>query len=179
MTNVKILYKKEIIKMVHFEKLISRISWLLNLVPSVLIIVMTFLIFVDVFLRYIFNRPLTYTYDMVCIMLVVIASLAMPYTTLVKGHVAVDILMLRLSKRKQLIIDTITHIISIVLFLTISWQCFIFAQDFKTAGEVTPTIYFPVYPILYAMSLCFSFSCLVILLNLLEIWFKRKKNEPN
>jgi len=162
-----------------FEKLISRISWLFNLVPSFLIMVMILLIFIDVFLRYIFNRPLTASYDMVCILLVVITSLAMPYTTLLKGHVAVDILMLRLSRRKQSIIDTITHIISIALFLTVSWQCFIFAQDFKAAGEVTPTIYFPIYPIIYVMGLCFLFSCLVILLNLLKIWSERGKNESN
>ena len=43
----------------------------------------------------------------------------------------------------------------------------------KAAGEVTPTLLLPFYPVVYFMSVCFFVLCLAILVNLLNIWLKR------
>jgi TRAP-type C4-dicarboxylate transport system permease small subunit len=99
----------------------------------------------------------------------------MPYTMLQKGHVAVEILILHLSRGKQLIIETFTHLVGLSLFVVLIWQAILVAGDMKAAGEVTPTIHFPFYPILYCMAVCFFGLCLAILVNLLHIWKKRAK----
>jgi TRAP-type C4-dicarboxylate transport system permease small subunit len=94
---------------------------------------------------------------------------------LMKGHVAVDLIVRKLSRKKQLAVETITHIAGILLFLIMVWQCFVLASDMKAAGEVMPTILLPFYPIVYCMSACFFMLCLAILINLLNIWLKREK----
>jgi TRAP-type C4-dicarboxylate transport system permease small subunit len=92
-----------------------------------------------------------------------------------KGHVAVEILIQCLSKRKQLIIETLTHLLGLALFVVLIWQAILLARDMKAAGEVTPTLFLPFYPIVYCMAICFFGLCLAILANLLEIWTKREK----
>jgi TRAP-type C4-dicarboxylate transport system permease small subunit len=92
-----------------------------------------------------------------------------------RGHVAVDLVVRKLSEKKKLAVETVTHVVGILLFLIMVWQCFVLASDMKAAGEVMPTILLPFHPIVYAMSACFFVLCLAILVNLLNIWLKREK----
>jgi len=153
----------------------SRISFSLNLVASLSLISMVFLTVADVSFRYFFNHPITGTYDLVSLMGAIVASFSMPYTLLEKGHVAVEILVKHLSKTKQLIIDSGVHMISLILFIIISWQCILLANDMRNSGEVTPTLLVPFYPIVYCMAICFCVLCLVIFASLLRIWMEGVK----
>ncbi len=158
-----------------FEKSVAGFSNAFNIVASASLVGMMLLTCADVVMRYVFSRPIIGTYDLVSLMGAVLASFAMPYTMLKKGHVAVEILIQRLSRGGQLIIETFTHLIGISLFLVLVWQAILLSRDMKAAGEVTPTLLLPFYPIVYCMAICFFGLCLAILVNLLEIWTKRAK----
>ena len=159
--------------MPSFKKTTMRFSSVFNMVASASLFAMILLTCLDVSLRYFFNRPITGTYDLVGLLGAVIAAFSMPYTMLEKGHVAVEILIQQLSDRKRLVIETATHTVGMVLCLALVWQCIVLARDMKTAGEVTPTLLLPFYPIVYCMAACFFLLCLAILVNLLDIWLKR------
>jgi TRAP-type C4-dicarboxylate transport system permease small subunit len=156
-----------------FDKTVKLVSSFFNLFASVALMAMIFLTCFDVSMRYFFNRPIGGTYDIVSLLGAVIAAFAMPYTMLKKGHVAVDLVVRTLSPGKQLVIETVTHLVAIGLFLIMVWQCFVLASDMKAAGEVTPTLLLPFYPVVYAMSLCFLMLCLATLISLITIWQKR------
>jgi len=126
-------------------------------------------------MRYLFSKPITGTYDIVSLLGAILAAFAMPYTMLQKGHVAVEILIQSLSKGKQLVIETFTHLLGISLFLVLVWQAVDLSRDMKAAGEVTPTLLVPFYPIVYCMAVCFFCLSLAILVNLLHVWTKRAK----
>jgi TRAP-type C4-dicarboxylate transport system permease small subunit len=162
-------------KVSFFEKAITGFADVFNLVASAALMGMMLLTCADVFMRYVFSRPIIGTYDLVSLMGAVLASFAMPYTMLKKGHVAVEILIQYLSRGKQLTIETFTHVIGIALFGVLVWQAILLSRDMKAAGEVTPTLLLPFYPILYCMAVCFCGLCLAILVNLLQIWTKRAK----
>jgi TRAP-type C4-dicarboxylate transport system permease small subunit len=162
-------------KVSFFEKAVTGFSSSFNMVASASLVVMMVLTCSDVFMRYLFNSPITGTYDLVGLLGAVLASFAMPYTMLKRGHVAVEILIQSLSRGKQLVIDTFTHLLGVSLFLVLVWQAILLSRDMKAAGEVTPTLLLPFYPILYCMSVCFFGLCLAILVNLLHIWTKRAK----
>lgn len=158
-----------------FEKTVAGIGSLFNMVASAALVGMMLLTCTDVFMRYLFNNPITGTYDLVSLMGAVLVSFAMPYTMLKKGHVAVEILIQSLSRGKQLVIETLTHLLGISLFLVLVWRAILLSWDMKAAGEVTPTLLLPFYPILYCMSVCFLCLCLAILVNLIHVWTKRAK----
>ncbi len=162
-------------KVTFFEKAVTGFSSLFNMVASASLVVMMLLSCSDIFMRYLFNSPITGTYDIVGLSGAVLASFAMPYTMLKKGHVAVEILIQSLSRGKQLIIETFTHLLGISLFLLLVWQAILLSRDMKAAGEVTPTLLLPFYPIVYCMAVCFFGLCLAILFNLLHVWTKRAK----
>jgi TRAP-type C4-dicarboxylate transport system permease small subunit len=156
-----------------FEKAVTSFSSWFNTIASAALVTMMLLSCADILMRYLFSKPITGTYDLVSLMGAVLASFAMPYTMLKKGHVAVEILINSLSDRKRLIIETFTHLLGISLFLVLVWQAILLSRDMKAAGEVTPTLLLPFYPIVYCMAVCFFGLCLAILVNLLLIWTKR------
>jgi TRAP-type C4-dicarboxylate transport system permease small subunit len=160
-------------KVSFFEKAVTGFSSWFNMVASASLVVMMLLTCADVFMRYVFNSPITGTYDLVSLAGAVLASFAMPYTMLKKGHVAVEILIQSLSRGKQLIVETFTHLLGISLFLVLVWQAILLSRDMKAAGEVTPTLLVPFYPIVYCMAVCFFGLSLAILVDLLHVWTKR------
>jgi len=162
-------------KVSFFEKAVAGFSSAFNMIASAALVLMMVLSCSDIFMRYLFSRPITGTYDIVGLSGAVLASFAMPYTMLKKGHVAVEILIQSLSRGKQLVIETFSHLLGISLFLVLVWQAIVLSRDMKAAGEVTPTLLLPFYPIVYCMALCFFILSLAILVNLLRVWTKRAK----
>jgi TRAP-type C4-dicarboxylate transport system permease small subunit len=156
-----------------FEKTVTDLGTLFNKVASASLVAIMLLTCLDVSMRYFFRRPIPGVYDLVSLLGAVLASFAMPFTMLQKGHVAVEILVQSLSRGAQLIIETLTHVLGILLFLVLVWQSVVLALDMKAAGEVTPTLLVPFYPILICMAVCFFVLCLAIQVNLLHIWMRR------
>lgn len=158
-----------------FEKAVTGLSSFFNMIASAALMLMMVLSCADIFMRYIFSRPITGTYDVVGLSGAVLVSFALPYTMLKKGHVAVELLVQSLSRGKQLVVETFSHLLGISLFLVLVWQAILLSRDMKAAGEVTPTLLLPFYPIVYCMALCFFALSLAILVNLLHVWTKRAK----
>ena len=158
-----------------FEKAVTRISDFFTMIASAALVLMMVLSCADIFMRYLFSRPITGTYDVVGLSGAVLVSFALPYTMLKKGHVAVELLVQSLSRGKQLVIETFSHLLGISLFLVMVWQAILLSRDMKAAGEVTPTVHLPFYPIVYCMALCFFILSLAIVVNLLHVWTKRAK----
>ena len=89
-----------------------------------------------------------------------------------RGHVAVEIVVSRLSPSTQALISLITRMLGILLFALIAWECAHYGNDLKTAGEVSMTLRLPFYPVLYAIALAAAVVCLVIVSGI----FKSKAN---
>ena len=162
-------------KVSFFEKAVDGLSSFFNMVASAALVLMMVLSCADIFMRYLFNSPITGTYDIVGLSGAVLAAFAMPYTMLKKGHVAVELLVQSLSRGKRMVVETFSHLLGISLFLMLVWQALLLSRDMKAAGEVTPTLLLPFYPIVYCMAVCFFALCLAILVNLLQVWTKRAK----
>lgn len=153
----------------------SGFSSLFNLIASLALVVIMLLTCLDISMRYLFSRPISGTYEIVSILGAVVAAFAMPYTMLEQGHVAVDILVKSLSVGKQLVIETVTHLLGILFFLLLVWQSVELGLDMKAAGEITPILHIPFYPLIYLIGLCFFGLCLAILHNLIDLWKKAKR----
>ena len=162
-------------KVSFFEKAVTGLSDFFNMIASAALVLMMVLSCADIFMRYLFSRPITGTYDVVGLSGAVLVAFALPYTMLKKGHVAVELLVQSLSRGKRLVIETFSHLLGISLFLVLVWQAILLSRDMKAAGEVTPTVHLPFYPIVYCMALCFFILSLAIVVNLLHVWTKRAK----
>ena len=142
-------------------KFIARAGNGFNTIACVALLSMMLLSTADVILR-LFNRPILGTYELVGFLGTVIVSFALAFTSLEKGHIAVEILVSRLPQRIQLAIETFTNFLSFLLFGLIAYQGFIYGLDIKKSGEVSLTLQMPVYPFLFGMAA--GFTLLSILL---------------
>lgn len=156
-----------------FRKYVYAISKLLDSVACAALLGMMLLTCVDVFMRYVFASPIIGVYDIVSLLAVVTIAFALPYSMLNKIHVAVEILIMYLSKKLQLAVNVFTHLLGLTLFLVLAWECVVLAEQAKAAGEVTPTILFPFYPFIYCSSVCFLLLCIAIVINLADVLITR------
>lgn len=105
-----------------------------------------------------------YPYDIVKITGAVTISCALPYTTAVKGHVAIEFFFHKLSRRWRILVDTTTRSLAILLFSLLAWRCFAYGTTLLQKGEVTLTLQIPTYWIMYFI----SFSCVLVVLIIFE-----------
>jgi TRAP-type C4-dicarboxylate transport system permease small subunit len=160
--------------MAAFGKGIHRFSSILNWVAGSCLIGMTGLTCTDVVLR-LFRHPVLGTYEIVGFLGTAVASLAVAYTTVKRGHVSVPLFVMRMPHRVQVIIHQITHFLSIVLFGFLTVECIRYGNDLKVSGETSLTLTLPFYPLLYGMSLSFFIVCIILWLDFWNVLRGREK----
>jgi TRAP-type C4-dicarboxylate transport system permease small subunit len=160
--------------MANFPTQVRRFVDFLNVIAGLCLLGMTALTFSDVVLR-MFRRPILGTYEIVEFLGAAVAAFAMAHTTLQRAHVAVEVVVMRLSPGVQKTVYILTHVFSIFLFVLLAYECIRYGNDFRTYGEVSMTLRFPFYPILYGMSVASLAVCLVLFMDL---WFVLTRREP-
>jgi len=157
-----------------FEKGVHRLADLLNLVAGACLVGMTVLTCADVVLR-LFRHPILGTYEIIGFLGATVAGFAMAYTTVKGGHVAVAVVVMRLSPRVQKGIFIITQLLGMVLFALLTWECVTYGNDLRTSGEVSLTLELPFFPVLYGLSLSAFMVCLVLWMDLWRVITKTRK----
>jgi len=121
----------------------------------------------DVVLR-VFRHPIPGTYEIVSFTGAVVVAFSLPYTSIQKGHIAVEFLVQRLPWLVRVIINIINALVSLVLFGVIAWQCAKYAHALKVTGEVSATLQMPTYPFLYGISFGCVILCVVLFIEFLR-----------
>lgn len=128
---------------------------------------MVLLICVDILVR-LFGYPFAGTYDIVRFLGTIAIAGALPYTTAVKGHVAVEYFFHKLHRVGRILVDTVSRLIVMVLFSTFSWQCVRHGLSLKAANEVSLTLGLPLFWMSYVIAAACFLTTLVVLYNLLH-----------
>lgn len=97
-------------------KAIYRITKYMGYVGAFFIAAMMILTTVDVFLRYVFNKPIGGVAELCAIMLVMVVAAALGWTALERGHVKVDLLMEHLPKKVQYVVDALMYLLALGIF---------------------------------------------------------------
>lgn len=113
----------------------------------------------DVILR-VFRHSLPGAYDLVKIAAAVSVAAALPYTTAIKGHVAIEFFFHRLGRRGRLVVDALMRSLGIALFAVLAWGCAQFGRSLKQSGEVSLTLQLPVFWVPYILAV----SCVLVIL---------------
>ena len=93
----------------------------------------------------------------------VIVALALAYTSVERGHIAVELLVDRLPRRAQALIEGAGSIVATGLFAVLAWQSQIYARDLLESGDVSLTLGIPTWPFV----ICLTFGCAMLSLVLL------------
>ena len=112
------------------------------------------------------GHPLTGTYDMVRIAGAVSVACAVPYTTAIKGHVAVEFFFQKLGRRGRIAVDTVMRLSCIALFAAMTAQSVRYGISLKAAGQVSATLQWPVFWIPHLIAVCCTATAGVMIFQL-------------
>ena len=148
------------------EKVISPTIPIVGYIGSFVIAAVMFLTVADVFGRRFLNKPVTGTYEISEMLLVIVIFSAVAYCQFLKGHVTIDLLVTRLNQKVQDIINSIVYVIFLGTFGILSWQLYIYAVEVMAKNWVSGTILLPVYPFAFIAAIGCTLLCFVIFMHL-------------
>ncbi|MFH1241766.1 MAG: TRAP transporter small permease [Pseudomonadota bacterium] len=116
-----------------------------------------------------FGKPIIGDFEIISFLGAVVIGFALPYTSLHKGHIAVDFFIEMLPGSVSDRIEVATRIIGIAFFLWISWNFVLMSFDLIKSNEVTPVFRMPYYPISFGLAFCCIIQCFTLLSQILQI----------
>ena len=153
-------------------KIIHYLSRMFAYIAMGVLGLMMLLTVVDVFLRYFFNSPITGTTEVTEFMMVIVVFPALAWCSVKRRHVQVDLFVSHLPLGAQKIIDIITLLLSLGIFVIITWQSALESIDVQTT---TSLLHLPHAPFHWILTVGFALFCLSIVSLLIETFNKEVK----
>lgn len=142
-------------------KYLTRAGKGFNILACVAVVAMMLLSTADVVLR-LFGKPIPGAYELVGFLGTLVVSFALAFTSMEKGHIAVEILVEKLPQRMQLMIESFCNLVGALLFGLIAYQAVLYALDIKKSGEVSLTLQMPPYPFIFGIAAGCALLCLIL-----------------
>lgn len=149
-------------------KIINSLSRVMNIAASIILAAMMLLTVSDVFLRYVFRKPILGTTEITESMMACLASFAFAWCAAQHSHLKVDLLMSAFSARKQAAMDALTCLIGLVVIALIAWRNFLEAVVVKELNIVSSLVKIPSFPFYYVISLGCVILCLVMAFQVID-----------
>ncbi len=152
----------------RFVDQVRRLSRFINVIAGISLVFLISLTLADVLLR-LLKKPITGTYELVALTSAVVIGFSLPLTSWVRGHVYVDFLLVKCSRRARTICNLGTRCMVLFLFILIGWNLIRYGMAAHRSGEVSLTLNMPFYPIAYGLGIASFIQCLVMLSDMVKI----------
>lgn len=137
-------------------------------IGGVFVVFIMLLTVADVILRYL-GRPILGAYELVAFSGAVVLGFSLPYTSLVKGHIYVDVLVSRFPPGWKVLFNALTRAAGLCLLTMMGWSLFEHGSHLRKSGEVSLTIQIPFYPIAFGIGVCCLVTGLVLACDMIKI----------
>lgn len=137
------------------RKVVMALAW----VAGASLLTMVVVTSLEVVLR-MFHQSMTGAYDIVKIAAALTMAAGLPYTTAIKGHVAIEYFFHKLGRRGRVVVDALMRVFAIILFSLLAWGCVEYGNSLRARGEVSMTLQLPVFWLPYVL----AGSCVLIVL---------------
>jgi C4-dicarboxylate transporter DctQ subunit len=121
----------------HKMSLINKAT---TVISGIIIFIVTFLIFFDVFLRYVFNSPSIWITEVSSYLFLYIIFLATAYALQEDQHISVSFLLDLLGTKLQKVANVLASLVGIFFCLVLVWQTTRMALVSYREGWVSPTM---------------------------------------
>lgn len=145
-----------------YIKTIGKVNNLIGGLISILPLVITILTALEVSMRYLFEKPTIWVWDLNIQLFSVLIMMGGGYTLLHKGHISVDFFTMNLSAKKKAVIDLATSGFFFFFIITLMYFGWQIAWDSWTIRETMATIWGPP---LYTMKMTIPIGTLFMLLQ--------------
>jgi tripartite ATP-independent transporter DctM subunit len=135
---------------------LSRVTTFLNNIALAMVAACGLLTAVDVILRYVFNRPIFGSNELIEFMLFTLFAFSVAHCAIRSDHIIVDILTTRLPDKTRVVVETITGGFSVAICAIIAWRNFVYAGTLMGTSTSSTMLNIPVYPFLIVGGLGFT-----------------------
>ena len=122
----------------------------------------------DVILRYFFNAPILGSYELTEFLLVAMVFFAIPWATLKKANVRVDLLVGRLPSKVRAVFDSVSCFMSLFVTALFAWYTVPQAIYIWRLYTVSDMLEIPFYPFYFLVAFGFFVLFFVLVVNLIE-----------
>jgi TRAP-type C4-dicarboxylate transport system permease small subunit len=166
-------FEKWLNQMDKFTRSSSRhLEWV-----GVIGIILMFLVnLVDVVGAKLFLWPVPGATEVISFSQIMAIAPAIAITLLLNRHIRVEFIIMRFPKRIRGAINSFSSFLSLVIFVLILWQSFVYGQSLQRAGEIGSTSHIPFYPFAYFIAFCSIPVCLAFLVEVLKSLSEVVKN---
>jgi TRAP-type C4-dicarboxylate transport system permease small subunit len=112
-----------------------------------------------------FFRPIPGGIEVVAFLGVVVTGFAIAYTQVLRGHIRVEFVVMRLPPRAQAAVAAFIWFLSFALFVLLAWQSVEYGLSLQAKGTVSMTQRIPFYPFVHAVAFCCIPVCLALALE--------------
>jgi len=160
--------------MAAFEKCINLVSRVLNWIAAVFLLIMMVLTVFNIFVRLPFHY-IPGLIEIVSYSFVVVVFFGLAYTTIKKGHVDVNLVITKFPIRAQTIIGILIGLLSLGIWVLITWQGIVYGSEQIQSGEFEPVLGYPIAPFRIVLIIGCVMLCLVLLLDLMKMLLRGSK----
>ena len=146
----------------------------LKMVGAVFLFGMALLTCADVVGRF-FKYPIFGTVELVSFMGAIAIACSLPFTHQEKGHIGVELFTRKLPRKVRHIIELCTELLSLVLFLLVSWRMVIYSIRTKESGELSMNLQLPEYAIIFVLACGFIIFSIIILNSIFQTLAQLRK----
>jgi TRAP-type C4-dicarboxylate transport system permease small subunit len=144
-------------------KAINQISLIAGVMGIVFMVAMMLLTVGDVFLRFVFNKPILGSVEMTEYLMVGTGFLGIAWCAVKGGHVGVDLIVGHLPPRVQAVIDSVTCLLSLGVVPLVAWQNFLQANYAKAENVQSDLLDIPAYPFYLIVGISYTLLFLVLI----------------
>ena len=161
-------------KIDRLEKFANSFSSWLNWVAGAGLVAMLALTVADIFGIKLaqagvpFFRPIPGGIEVVAFLGVVVTGFAIAYTQVLRGHIQVEFVVMRLPPRVQAAIAAFVTLLGLALFILLAWQSVEYGLSLQAKGTVSMTQRIPFYPFVHAIAFCCIPICLLLVVEFLR-----------
>jgi TRAP-type C4-dicarboxylate transport system permease small subunit len=150
------------------NRVVALISRYINSVAAGILIAMMFLTAADVLLRYLFNRPISGSFEITEYMMAIIVSFGLAHCAIQKGHVRVDLVLSRFTPKGQAVISSFMYLLSFVFFVLVTWQSLLYIGKIFKSHLTSAVLLIPNFPFVALLAIGIAVFSLVLLVDFLD-----------
>ena len=141
------------------------------IVSAIMLAVMMCISTADVIGRYFFLSPIEGAWEMVSMAFVICGAMAIGYTQLIKGHIQINLVSDRLTRRGRAGLFIFSYLICLVGSALVTWQGWLRAWDYmhKTVGGETITLGIALWPFMLIFTIGFFWLAFVLLIDIYDL----------
>jgi TRAP-type C4-dicarboxylate transport system permease small subunit len=154
--------------MTRFLSGVYKLNISFQVVAGIGLVFMMVVTLVDITMRTL-GRPIIGAVELISFSGAVIIGFAIPYSSWMRAHVIVDLLVERLSPTGKKTMEFATRLAGLVLFLFMGINFILYGLNLMKTGELSAGFRIPYYPITFGLSLSCFLESLTLFADLLKL----------